>query len=82
MEEWKERSRPSRLEKRFVFDNYDQTRDFLEKLGELSEKRNIFPDISFGKTYANLTLQVDEDDSIENDTNKVFACEIDKLVEP
>ncbi len=82
MEEWRERSKPSRLEKRFVFDNYDQTRDFLEKLGELSEKRNIFPDISFGKTYANLTLQVNDDNSIENDTNKSFASEIDKLVKP
>ena len=37
MAEWQERKRPVCLERRFEFDSYSATRDFLDRLGEPSE---------------------------------------------
>ncbi|AAP99603.1 MULTISPECIES: 4a-hydroxytetrahydrobiopterin dehydratase [Prochlorococcus] len=83
MHKWQERSRPLRLERRFEFATYELTRDFLDCLGKLCEKRQRFPDISFGKTYVNLTLQIDseDEDSQASDLDKEFAMEIDALID-
>ncbi len=82
MGKWETRNRPVRLERRFEFDNYDQTRDFLEKLGELSDLKKIFPDISFGKTYVNITLrpQSDSADAQLEDVEVKFSEAIDELL--
>ena len=81
METWKLRSRPNRLERRFEFSSYEDTRDFLDKLGDYTEKINRFPDISFGKTYVNITLRPEiEDDHAEiSQSDYKFAAEIDGL---
>ena len=81
MPTWEERKRPNRLEKRFEFETYDSTRDFLDRLGELSESTKVFPDISFGKTYVNITLrpESEEKDAILVDLDYKFAAEIDAL---
>ena len=83
MHKWNERSRPIRLERRFEFSTYELTRDFLDRLGELSEKRKRFPDISFGKTYVNLTLQPEseEKDAPLSEDDITFASEVDGLTE-
>ncbi len=83
MDQWNERVRPNRLEKRFEFKDYEATREFLDKLGRLSEENNKFPDISFGKTYVNLTLMPDSDanDAMPSDSDKEFASKIDLLVD-
>ena len=83
MHKWNERSRPIRLERRFEFSTYELTRDFLDRLGELSEKRKRFPDVSFGKTYVNLTLQpeIEENDAPLSENDMRFASEIDGLIE-
>ncbi len=56
MDQWHERKRPVCLERRFEFDSYSATRDFLDRLGDFSEAKQRFPDISFGRTYVNITL--------------------------
>ena len=83
MHKWNERSRPLRLERRFEFSTYEMTRDFLDRLGELSEKHKRFPEISFGKTYVNLTLQPEseEKDATLSEDDMKFASEIDALTE-
>ena len=53
---WTLRKRPERLERRIEFADYEQTRDFLEQLNSLSEQQSRYPDISFGRTYVNLTI--------------------------
>ena len=78
---WKERKRPICLEKRFEFDSYDSTRDFLDKLGDHSEAIQRFPDISFGRTYVNITIR-QEDDGAEvplSDGDGALAIERDDL---
>ena len=82
MEGWRQKNRPECLEKRFEFESYEKTRDFLDALGDFSEKVNRFPDISFGKTYANITIRPSE--NTENETissiDHEFARKIDSLI--
>ena len=77
---WKERKRPLCLEKRFEFDSYDLTRDFLDKLGDHSEAIQRFPDISFGRTYVNITIRPVDEDGVLGDDDRFFASEIDGLI--
>jgi len=74
---WHERKRPICLEKRFEFEDYNLTRDFLDKLGEYSEATQRFPDISFGRTYVNITIRPEVEDSGLTDIDRSFANEID-----
>ena len=82
MHKWKERTRPLRLERRLEFSTYEMTRDFLDRLGEICEKRKRYPDISFGKTYVNLTLkpESEEKNAQLTDLDDEFASEIDSLI--
>ncbi len=82
MDHWHQRNRPICLEKRFEFDSYQETRNFLDRLGAHSEAVNRFPDISFGKTYVNITLRPenDNDDAEITDLDHQFAAEIDQLI--
>tara|TARA_Y100001968_G_C18963884_1_gene529048 strand:- start:139 stop:393 length:255 start_codon:yes stop_codon:yes gene_type:complete len=82
MEEWRQKKRPECLEKRFEFDSYEDTRDFLDDLGALCEKVNRFPDISFGKTYVNITVRPSEaNEKVEiSRVDFDFASEIDFLI--
>jgi 4a-hydroxytetrahydrobiopterin dehydratase len=53
----------------------------LDRLGEFSEATQRFPDISFGKTYVNITLRPESDatDAALTDADRSFAVEIDAL---
>ena len=80
MDQWQERKRPVCLERRYEFDSYGATRDFLDRLGEHSEATQRCPDISFGRTYVNITLRPDADDAPISDADRSFAAEIDGLL--
>ncbi len=83
MDKWETRKRPIRLERRFEFESYEKTRLFLDRLGAMSELKNIFPDISFGKNYVNITLrpESEEKDAPLTDVEHKFAAEIDELID-
>ena len=76
---WTQRPRPDRLERRIEFEDYESTRTFLERLNALAEQQGRFPDISFGRTYVNLTLRPDEGESL-GEGDQHFAAEIDGLL--
>ncbi len=82
MEGWRQKNRPECLEKRFEFESYEKTRDFLDALGEFSEKVSRFPDISFGKKYANITIRPSENNEKEeiSKADHEFATQIDLLI--
>tara|TARA_B100000700_G_scaffold305987_1_gene380702 strand:+ start:742 stop:990 length:249 start_codon:yes stop_codon:yes gene_type:complete len=82
MGKWDQRKRPVRLEKRFEFESYEGTRDFLDRLGSKCESRGRYPDISFGKKYVNITLrpEVDDENASISNNDLEFADEIDKLI--
>ena len=83
MQGWRKKKRPECLEKRFEFQSYEKNRDFLDALGDFCEKANRFPDISFGKTYANITIRPSEDnEKVEISSDDYdFASKIDFLYE-
>tara|TARA_B100001029_G_scaffold26903_1_gene19244 strand:- start:210 stop:476 length:267 start_codon:yes stop_codon:yes gene_type:complete len=82
MEGWRHKKRPECLEKRFEFKSYEKNRDFLDALGDFCEKVNRFPDISFGKTYSNITVRP-SDNNEKDEISKLdydFATKIDLLI--
>ena len=76
---WTQRPRPDRLERRIEFDDYGSTRSFLERLNALAESEGRFPDISFGRTYVNLTLRPDDEQAV-GAVDQAFAAAIDALL--
>ena len=76
---WTQRPRPDRLERRIEFDDYESTRSFLERLNDLAESEGRFPDISFGRTYVNLTLRPDDEQPV-GEVDQAFAAAIDALL--
>jgi 4a-hydroxytetrahydrobiopterin dehydratase len=54
---WVSVTSPPSLFRRYEFASYGQTREFLDRLGLLSEETRLFPDLSFAKTYVNITIR-------------------------
>ena len=82
---WTPRPKPEqadRLERRIEFADYAGTRDFLERLNDLCEQEQQFPDISFGRTYVNLTLRSASGDGPVGPQEQAFAGAIDALLDP
>ncbi len=81
--QWERRERPTRLERRLEFKTYGATRDFLDRLGMFSEQQQRFPDISFGRTYVNLTLRpADESEGAQlHEDDHAFAAGVDGLLD-
>ena len=44
------------LEKKFIFKNFISSQNFVNKIGEISEKENHHPDISFGWGYCKIKI--------------------------
>jgi len=53
---WRPVAHPPSLFCRYEFDNYAQTREFLDGLMLLSEQTQLYPDLGFGKTHVNVTI--------------------------
>ena len=79
-QDWVYSERPPNLFRRFQFNSYRETRDFLDRLATLSKEVGYYPNISFGKTYANVTVQA-RDDSTIGAEDQAFAKQVDKLAE-
>ena len=80
---WTARPKPEqadRLERRIEFDDYAGTRDFLERLNDFCERQQRFLDISFGRTYVNLTLRAEAEDAPIGPADHAFASAIDGLI--
>ncbi len=78
-QQWRERNRPARLEKRYEFEGYDALREFLERAADLSEEKGLYPDIGFGRSYANFTIHAEEDSEVLSETQREFARLLDSL---
>lgn len=44
---------------RFDFGSYSETRHFLDQLADLSKRDNYYPNINFGKTYVNVSIDAE-----------------------
>lgn len=79
-QQWQERKRPLRLERRYEFENYDSLRDFLDRAAELSEREDYYPDMGFGRDYLNITIHAEEDATELTDNQRHFAQQLDALL--
>jgi len=77
---WRRRERPTRLECRHVFSDYETLRDFLDRVAERSEATGIYPNLSFGRDYVNMTLFADDDNGELTPEIEAFAQRVDDLV--
>lgn len=44
---------------RFEFGSYGETRHFLDQLADLSKREEYYPNVSFGKTYVNVSIDAE-----------------------
>jgi len=66
------------LEKNFVFKNFVNSQNFINKIGEISEKENHHPDISYGWGYAKIAITTHAIEGLsENDF--ILAAKIDQI---
>lgn len=78
-DQWQERKRPVRLERRYEFQDYSTLRDFLDRAAELSEEVGLYPDMGFGRDYVNTTIHLDEGATALTDLQYRFAEKLDEL---
>ena len=77
--QWQERNRPLRLERRYEFADYDSLRNFLDRAAEVSEREGLFPDMGFGRDYVNITIHSDENADELGETQRRLAVAYDGL---
>ena len=66
------------LVKEFSFKNFKLSQDFINKVGDLAEKENHHPDISFGWGYAKIIITTHAIEGLsENDF--ILAAKIDQI---
>ena len=59
--DWEARGKPPTLFRRFNFERYSETRDFLDAVAALTEEAGLHPqNINFASTYVNITLDAGE----------------------
>lgn len=78
-QQWQERSRPARLERRYEFDSYVELRDFLDQAAVLSEREGVFPDMGFGRDYVNMTIHAEQGSEELEPGHRQLAQQIDAL---
>lgn len=78
-DQWQERLRPTRLERRYEFTDYSSLRDFLDRAAALSEAADLYPDMGFGRDYVNMTIHVAEGSDTLDAARRQFAEELDRL---
>lgn len=77
---WVYKNQPPSLFRRFQFDGYHNLRIFLDHLADLSKETEYYPDISFGKDYANVTVYASDEKALSEE-DKAFAQRVDKLID-
>jgi len=78
--QWQERLRPARLERRYEFSDYASLRDFLDRAAEISEREGLFPDMGFGRDYVNVTIHTDEKSEALGESQRRLAEQYDALL--
>ena len=67
------------LEKKFTFKNFLESQNFVNQVGEISEKEGHHPEILFGWGYAKISITTHAIEGLsENDF--ILAAKIDKII--
>ena len=66
------------LEKNFIFKNFKESQNFVNKVGDLAEKEEHHPDIIFGWGYAKIKIFTHAISGLA-ESDFILASKIDKL---
>ena len=77
-EGWTAVERPPSLYRRFEFPAYSETRAFLDRLADLSKDTGLYPDLSFSRTYVNVTVH--GSDAAVGEEARTFAARVGTIV--
>ena len=78
-EGWTEVERPSSLYRRFEFAAYPEVRAFLDRLAVLSKETGLYPDLSFSRTYVNVTVYGSGGAAVDAEA-RAFAARVESIV--
>jgi pterin-4a-carbinolamine dehydratase len=78
-EGWTEVEKPPSLYRRFEFAAYPEVRAFLDRLAGLSKETGLYPDLSFSRTYVNVTVHESGGTAVGAEARK-FAARAEALV--
>lgn len=67
------------LNRRFDFGSYAETRHFLDQMADLSRREDYYPNVSFGKTYVNISIDAEGQAALA-ERNSSFTSEMEALV--
>ncbi len=74
---WKLQKRIQLISRRYDFSDYDDMRDFLDALEELSKKEEYYPDLTFSRTHVNVSIQARDEKLSQLDYD--FSVKVDLL---
>lgn len=66
------------LNRRFDFGSYAETRRFLDQMADLSRREDYYPNVSFGKTYVNISIDAEGQAALGERTSS-FTSEMEVL---
>lgn len=66
------------LNRRFDFGSYAETRHFLDQMADLSRREDYYPNVSFGKTYVNISIDAEGQAALV-ERNSSFTSEMEAL---
>ena len=66
------------LEKNFIFKNFIDSQNFINKVGEISENENHHPDISFGWGYSKIIITTHAIEGL-SENGFILAAKIDQI---
>lgn len=78
---WQYVEKPPKLDRRFGFNSYAETKAFLDRLAELSKQDDYYPDLSFGRTHVHVTINA-RDQSAIRAADVSFASRAAALLPP
>ena len=78
-EHWSEIQRPPRLEARFDFPDYGTLRAFLDEAADLSERSELFADMSFDRNSVRMKIHPPEGEETLTEDERAYAAHLEQL---
>ncbi len=78
---WKVEERTRLMSRRYEFPSYAEMRDFLDRLAELSESENYYPDLSFGRTHVSVSIRARDDAKGLSEVDYAFSEKVNQLAQ-
>ena len=76
---WRIDSKPPVMTRQFTFESYEQTRSFVNDLADLSEKTGYYPNLTFSKSHATVTIYTDAEELGQDEYE--FALQTDLIAD-